>query len=55
VPFDDQTLAALYGNHGTYVSQVARVTAENLAAGYIVVEDAEATIREAARSGVGRQ
>jgi hypothetical protein len=55
VPFDDQTLAALYTNHGSYVSQVARVTAENLGTGYIVVEDAEATIREAARLGAGRR
>ncbi|MGE5835567.1 MAG: alpha/beta hydrolase domain-containing protein [Acidobacteriota bacterium] len=55
MPFSDQTLAALYGNHGAYVSQVARVTGDNLGAGYIVVEDAEATIREAARAGIGRR
>jgi len=55
VPFSDDTLAALYPDHGAYVSQAARVTADNRRAGYLVVEDAEATVREAAQSSVGRR
>jgi Alpha/beta hydrolase domain len=54
-PFDQATLDALYPRHGTYVSQVARVTNENKRVGFIVPEDAEATIREAAHSDIGRQ
>jgi hypothetical protein len=54
-PFDDATLAALYRNHGAYVSRVSNVTGWNLAAGFIVAEDAETTIREAAQSSVGKR
>jgi hypothetical protein len=54
-PFDDETLAALYRNHGAYVSRVSNVTYLNLAAGFIVVEDAEATIRAAAQSSIGKR
>ncbi|HEX9461279.1 MAG TPA: alpha/beta hydrolase domain-containing protein [Alphaproteobacteria bacterium] len=53
-PFDAATLAALYPNHGKYVSQVDRVTAENLEDGYIVPFDAMKTIVEAARSDIGK-
>jgi hypothetical protein len=54
-PFDEATIAALYRNHGAYVNQVARVTSNNLWKGYIVPEDAAATIREAAQSGIGKR
>ncbi len=53
-PFDADTLAALYPSHADYVAAVRAVVAENLAAGYIVEHDAEATIREAERSDIGR-
>ena len=53
VPFTPERLAQLYANHGVYVNEVARVTNENLASGYIVWEDAEATKTQAAESGVG--
>jgi hypothetical protein len=55
VPFSDDTPAALYGGHVGYVSRVAKVTEDNLRAGYLVVEDAEATVREAAQSNVGKR
>ncbi len=54
IPFEPATLEALYPNHGKYVSQVARVTNANLRDGYIVPEDADATIREAAQSEIGK-
>ena len=54
-PFDDKTLAALYRNHDTYVSHVTQVTHGTLQHGFIVPEDAEATIREAAQSSVGKR
>jgi hypothetical protein len=52
-PFDDATLAMLYTNHGRYVSAVDKATNQNLAAGYIVAPDAEATVEEAAHSDIG--
>ena len=55
MPFDQPTLDALYPEHGTYVSKVAQTTIENLRNGFIVVEDAIATIRDAAHSGIGKQ
>lgn len=54
VPFTETMLADLYRNHGSYVSTVARTTEANLAHGFIVVEDAQWTIRDAAHSGIGR-
>ena len=53
--FDDKTLAALYRSHDTYVSRVTQVTQDNVRRGFIVREDAEATIREAARSAIGKR
>ena len=53
--FDDETLDSLYRNHGSYVSKVDRATRENLARGFITVEDAEATIAAAAQSEVGKK
>ncbi len=55
VTFDSDLLEALYPNHGKYVSQVARVTNDNLRQGYIVPEDAAATVLEAAQSGIGKR
>jgi len=55
VPFDQATLDALYRNHGAYVSAVSNVTEENLAAGYILEPEAEATIVEAAQSNIGKK
>jgi hypothetical protein len=54
VPFDQSTLDALYANHGTYVSRVARVAQHNVAQGFIVPEDAEATVAAAAHAVTGR-
>jgi Alpha/beta hydrolase domain len=55
IPFDDATLAALYPNHGSYVSQVSHVTNDNLAAGYILADDAEATKESAGQSDIGKK
>jgi hypothetical protein len=38
-----------------YVSQVVRATLENLWDGFIVWEDAMATIRDAAQSDIGKR
>lgn len=54
-PFDDATLAALYRNHGAYVSAVSHVTNDNVAAGYILPPDAEATKEQAAQSAIGKK
>lgn len=53
-PFGLTTLNKLYPTHEGYVSAVERVTNENLKAGYILKVDAEATIREAKESMIGR-
>jgi hypothetical protein len=53
-PFDEQALDALYRNHGSYVSRVAQATVANLLHGFLVLEDAIMTLREAAHSGVGK-
>jgi len=47
VPFDEATLAALYPNHIKYTLEVTKVTTKNLLRGYIVWQDALATIAEA--------
>jgi hypothetical protein len=54
-PFDDATIKALYPNHGAYVRRVSRVTFDNLQKGFIAMEDAVETIREAAQSGIGKR
>src|SRR5262249_20834276 len=53
-PFDVATLDALYPTRERYVDEVTRVTRENLRRGFILQPDAQATIREAAPAGVGR-
>jgi hypothetical protein len=54
-PFDQATLDELYKNHGSYVSQVARVDHRNVRSGYIVAADAWANLTEAAHSDIGRR
>ena len=54
-PFPGAQLSALYPNHGSYVGQVARATDENLERGFLVIEDATATVQEAAQSDIGKQ
>ena len=51
--WDQARLAAMYPTHAAYVVKVKEVTEKNLKAGYILKEDAEATIAEAERSSVG--
>ena len=52
--FDVATLNKLYPSHVAYVSAVEKVTAENLKAGFILKVDADATIKEARDSAIGR-
>ncbi len=54
VPFDQTILDALYPDHQAYLDLVIAATHETQKAGFIVGADAAATIREAARSDVGR-
>jgi len=54
-PFSSERLAALYRNHGGYVSQVTRVNEANVAAGFLVPDDSEESTANAARSGVGKR
>ena len=54
-PFDAATLSRLYPNHGSYVSAVSHVTNDNLAAGYILPEDAQADMQAAAQSDIGKK
>ena len=54
-PFDAATLAELYRNHGTYVSQVTHATHDNLKDGFIVLEDEMTTVQEAAQSDIGKR
>src|SRR5438067_30960 len=53
VPFDTATLDLLYRNHGDYVSKVAHAANASVAAGFVLPEDAQATIDKAAGSIVG--
>lgn len=55
VPFDQTTLDALYPNHQAYLHLVIVATHENKKLGFITGEDAAATIREAAKSDIGRK
>ena len=55
VPFDQATLDALYPNHGAYLSLVIATTHDNQKLGFIVGPDAAATIRDAAKSAIGRK
>jgi hypothetical protein len=51
-PLHAATLARLYRNHHAYVSAVSDVNGDNVEAGYILSDDAEANIFEAAHSGI---
>jgi hypothetical protein len=51
--WDHTRLATLYPTHAAYVAKVKEVTLKNLKAGYIVKEDADATIAEAEHSRIG--
>jgi Alpha/beta hydrolase domain len=53
VPFDTTTLDALYPNHGSYVSAVAHAANASVAAGFVLPEDAQATIDKAGGSVFG--
>ncbi len=53
-PFTDATLALLYPDRQSYLQKVVAATIENLKQGFIVGPDAAATIRDAARSDIGR-
>ncbi len=53
-PFDQQTLDALYRNHGSYVSRVTEATAANVLHGFLALEDAIVTLQHAAQSSVGK-
>jgi hypothetical protein len=55
VPFDADQLAALYRNHGRYVSQVAQVNSANVKAGFLLPADSEESTANAAESAVGRR
>jgi hypothetical protein len=52
VPFDDATLDALYPSHNAYVSLFNHSVEENLKAGFIVAEDAQAMEKEAAYANI---
>jgi hypothetical protein len=53
-PFDAARLASLYATHDAYVARVKDATEKNLKAGFISKADADATIRDAEKSNVGR-
>jgi hypothetical protein len=53
-PFDAATLARLYPTHERYVAQVREVTQRNVAAGYLLKIDGDATIAEAEMSAIAR-
>ncbi len=55
VDFDQAKLASLYPTHKAYVDAVKTVTEKNLKAGYILKPDAEATIKAAERSEIGKR
>jgi len=55
VPFTAEQLAALYRNHGRYVSQVAQTNTANVKAGFLLPADSEESTANAAESGVGRR
>jgi len=55
VPFTAEQLAALYRNHGRYVSQVAQVNGANVKAGFLLSADSEESTGRAAGSTVGKR
>jgi len=55
VPFTGEQLAALYRNHGRYVSQVAQANGANVKAGFLLPADSEESTGNAAGSTVGKR
>jgi hypothetical protein len=53
-PFDAATIAGLYPTRAGYVAAVRQVTERNLKAGFILKADADQTIADAERAGIGR-
>ncbi|MDO9711912.1 alpha/beta hydrolase domain-containing protein [Paracraurococcus lichenis] len=52
VPFDAATLQGLYASHDDYVERVAKVTLDNLGAGYLLLLDAKDTLQAAEAASV---
>ncbi len=55
IPFDGQTLASRYRNHGKYVSKMARAIKDSEQEGFLLREDAATLRTDAANSGVGHK
>jgi hypothetical protein len=55
VPFDGETLDALYPTHQAYLGLVIAATHKTQKRGFIDGADAAATLREAAKSDIGRR
>ena len=55
LPFSESELAERYPNPGSYVSRVARAAEYLENHGYILPQDKDAYVQEAAQSGIGRQ
>jgi hypothetical protein len=53
--FDAATVNNLYPTHSAYVAAVKNVTEKNFKAGYILRQEADATIAAAERSSIGRR
>ncbi|MEH6386652.1 alpha/beta hydrolase domain-containing protein [Pseudomonas profundi] len=53
-PLDEAQLKELYRNHGTYVAKVTKAAGSNVSDGYVLPADGLLTIREAAKSDVGK-
>jgi len=53
-PFDGARLIAMYPTKDGYVARVREATEKNLKAGYITKWDADATIRDAENSKIGK-
>ncbi len=54
-PFDAATLDTLYSDHQSYLALVIAATHNSLRGGFMVGADAAATIRDAARSDIGKK
>jgi alpha/beta hydrolase family protein len=54
VPFDTETLDALYPSHGEYVRATAHAVRRNLRDGFLLEEDADELLDDAASSIYGR-
>jgi hypothetical protein len=53
VPFDVATLASLYARHSLYVQKVQDAAQDNVAHGFMLPPDADATVEKAKRSIIG--